>query len=313
LIGLVVLAAWSMSGSAAFQDPNPTQKPAAGQEAPPVFRGGVEMVNLSVMVTDKNGRNVNGLKKEDFRVWEDKNQQEIVNFRTFKDPLAEPTGLGLVVDVSGSMSPDKLNTMRISVEELLRSGLKKEDELYYVEFAADTRLVVPWTKDRNSVMTAIRRIKTREQTAVYDAIMNALPVSAAGKHKKQVILVITDGEDTSSKTPREKVAAAARASDVIIYALVLDGEEALGQRANPRLRQAAGELSAVTDPTGGRTVYAQGYQQFEDAMAQLGKEFTQHYELGFVRGSADGQAHQLVVGVARENVTVRHRRVYVAD
>jgi hypothetical protein len=168
-------------------------------------------------------------------------------------------------------------------------------------------------------MNAVRRIKVREGTAIYDGIMAALPLSKEGKHKKQVILVITDGEDTNSRMLRSQVAQAALESDVIIYALVLDSEEGVGGigRGDARLRAAAGELSQVTNPTGGRTMYVQGFQQFEDEIDLLAKEFTQQYELGFVRGSADGKLHNLVVGVAnkpgREGVTVRHRRVYMAD
>ena len=319
LMGAGVAAAFTISVLAQGQPPAQTQNPKPeSQGAAPVFKSEVELVNLSVTVTDKNGKSVTNLTKEDFRVWEDKKPQEIVSFRTQKDPMPEPAGLGLVLDVSASMTPEKLGNMRTNVEMLLNKGLRKDDSIYFVEFASDTRLIHPWTTDRKSIMNAIRRIKVREGTAIYDAIMAALPVSAEGKHKKQVMLVITDGEDTSSKTPRAKVAEAARASDVIVYALVLDGEEGINQgRANPRLRQAALELAQVTDPTGGRTMYVQGFQQFESEIDGLVKEFNQQYELGFVRGSSDGQAHALVVGVAtkpgRENITVRHRRVYVAD
>ena len=110
-------------------------------------------------------------------------------------------------------------------------------------FAADTRLIAPWTNDRKKVIDAIRRVKTRDGTAIYDAIAAALPVSAQGKHKKQVMLLITDGQDTHSKVSRPKLAEAARAAEVVIYALVVDGEETVSGRDTSQLRQAAFPLA----------------------------------------------------------------------
>jgi Ca-activated chloride channel homolog len=312
-VGAAVVAASTIVVFATSQQqPAPAKNPAPASQDAPVFKAGVELVNLSVTVTDAKGRNVTDLKKEDFIVYEDKKQQPVESFRSLKDPIPVPIGLGLVVDVSSSMSKDKLDAMRTAVEEMLNGRLKKDDEVYYVEFASDTRLMQPWTSDRKAVINLIRKIKTRDGTAIYDAIMSALPLSAMGKHKKQVMLVLTDGEDTSSKTPRAMVAEKARATDVVIYALVLDQEEGLGNRANTTLRQAAQELAQVTDATGGRTHYVQGFQQFEDKMAELGKEFTQQYEIGYIRPTSDGKFHEVVVGVARKDVTVRHRRTYLA-
>jgi VWFA-related protein len=262
-------------------------------------------------VTENKGRNVSDLKKEDFAVWEDKKPQEIVSFRTVKDPMTMPTGVGLVIDVSLSMKiDDKFGQTRTNVDFLLSKIMKKDDEAYFVEFASDTRLVQPWTTDRKAIIDAIRRVKFREGTAIYDGIMAALPISAAGKQKKQVMLVITDGQDLNSGTLRNVVADAARASDVILYALVIDSEG----KGDTSLRQAAAELRQVTDPTGGRTMYVQGFTEFEEAISQLSKEITQQYEVGFIRGSADKQLHEIVVGVKnRKDIAIRHRRVYMAD
>ena len=110
------------------------------------------------------------------------------------------------------------------------------------------------------------------------------------------------------------ISVAARASDVIIYALVVDNEEGFGPggKSNFSVRQSALELAQVTDATGGRTNYVQGFAQMEDAIEQMGKEFTKQYELAYQRGPADGRFHDINVTVKRPDLTVRHRRTYLA-
>jgi VWFA-related protein len=264
------------------------QQPAApvtGQEQTPAFRTGVELMNLSVTVTDKRGRAITDLTPDDFTVFEDKQPQPIVNFSSAKQATETPIGLGLVLDASQSMTPDRLQSMRTAVELMVKDRLRSDDELYFVEFASDVRLTKAWTTDKKSVIEAIRAIKTRQGTALYNAILNSLQVSRLGRHKKQVMLVISDGGDTHSTVKRQDVAIAARASDVLIYALVVDNEEGFGRggRSDFTVRQGALELAQITDATGGRTHYVQGFAQMEDAIEQLGKEFTQQYELAYQR------------------------------
>jgi VWFA-related protein len=289
--------------------------PAARQEQTPAFRTGVELMNLSVTVTDKRGRTITDLTQDDFTILEDKQPQQVVSFSSAKQVTPTPIGLGLVLDASQSMSPDRLQSMRNAVQILFKERLRMDDEVYFVEFASDTRLTKAWTTDKRAVIEAIRNIRTRTGTALYNAILNSLQVSQAGRHKKQVMLVITDGSDTHSTVKRQDVALAARAADVIIYALVVDNEEGFGPggRSSPVVRQSALELAQVTDATGGRTNYVQGFAQMEDAIEQLGKEFTQQYELAYQRGPADGKFHEITVNVKRPDVTVRHRRAYFAS
>lgn len=302
------LAVWALASGLVI-----AQQPTA-QEQAPSFRTGVELMNLSVTVTDKRGRTVTDLKQDDFAVFEDEQPQQVVSFSSMKQATPTPIGLGLVLDASLSMTPDRLQSMRTAVEIMVNDRLRKDDELYFVEFASDARLTKSWTTDKRSVIEAIRRIRTRAGTALYSAILNSLQVSRSGRHKKQVMLVVTDGSDTHSTVKRQDVAAAARASDVIIYALVVDNEEGFGPggKSNFAVRQSALELAQVTDATGGRTHYVQGFAQMEEAIEQLGKEFTQQYELAYERPAADGRFHEITVAVKRPDVSVRHRRMYLA-
>ena len=305
---------------------------AAGQ---PVFRDSVEVINMSVTVSDTKGKTVPGLVKEDFVILEDGKQQEIVNFRTVgtgKDDIPVPIGVGLVLDYSGSMcdfgdyskqgyctDSEALGAVRTAVNAILTKKLKKDDEAYFIEFSTTPSLAHPWTTDKKSILEAMRRQKTKDGTAIYDAIAMALPVSAKGKHKKQIMVVITDGDDTNSTVNRAKLAELARASEVIIYALVVGSEEGVGSgrqtaTSGTRLRQSTEELSQITDATGGRALFLRGFTELEKALNEFASDFTTQYEIGFQRSAeADGKYHPVRVGVRKKEVTVRHRLGYVAD
>ncbi len=314
LSAITVVAGQQQSAPAAQQP---------GSEEVATFRAVGEVVSVSVTVTDKDGKFITDLTQKDFVVLEDGKQQKVVNFRGLNDEFPVGIGLGLVLDISGSMSVDRLDTMRTVVQQLLEKRLKEEDEVYLMEFAGQSRLRLPFTTEHNEVLNEIRKFRnqagTRIGTAIYDAIRDALPISSKGKFKKQVILLVTDGGDTSSTTNRAQLAQLAAASDVLIYAIVVDGEEGVRSsgfqgQAGARLRQSAAELREITNATGGETVYVQGFQQFEKIMDKLGEDFTQQYFVEYERaGEKDGKEHVVQVGVARKDVLVRNRTTYKAD
>lgn len=310
-----------MVATTAFHAQQPTGDAAdatgAGQ---PTFRAGVELVSVSVTVTDERGRLVTDLTEDDFIVFEDGRQQRIANFRSLTDPDSVPIGLGLVVDASSSMSSEKLGSVRIAVATLLERALDRNDAVYMIRFAEESNLVVPWTTDRDEILKAVRRVEATGGsggTAIYDAIGAALPISTAGTAQKQIVLVITDGGEGRSAVSPTDLAKLAWQSEVLIYALVVDGEEARwtrGPTSSTSVRRGALELNQITAPTGGQTYYVEGFQQLEDRIRRLGDEFTQQYFLEYARdGKADGRLHDIAVHVRRPDLLVRHRRSYLAD
>ena len=296
----------------------PLAAPAGAQERPQ-FRTGTQGVSVSVTVTDKKGRAVVDLTAADFVVSDDRVPRTIVNFKGLKEARSSGIGLGLVLDFSLSMTRERIDSMRTAVQVLFKR-LTAGDEIYFVDFSSVSHLSVPWTSNQNTVLDAIRRTRTREGTAIYDAIRDALPISSAGKLKKQVMLVITDGADYNSTVNRTQLAQAAAASDVVIYALVINDEERVNRGPAPvrnaaDLRQSAAELSQITDVTGGSTKYVEGFGELEAAITRLGQDFTQQYFVEYARGgAADGKYHEIAVTVRnRPDVTVRHRHGYVAN
>ena len=139
-----VLIAGTVASSTPRPDPPPLQAPS--DETKRVFRSGIEVITVSVTAMDRNSRPVTDLKQRDFVIREDGIEQEIVSFRSMQDAAREPIGLGLAVDISGSMGPQpsgpfgrigsesRLGTVKIALERLIKERLSRDDEVYVLPF-----------------------------------------------------------------------------------------------------------------------------------------------------------------------------------
>jgi VWFA-related protein len=307
---------------AAAQAPPQTQPaPSAPAQSIPEtnFNVDVSALTMSVTVVDDKGKSVAGLTKDDFVLLEDGKQRPITGFRSVTETTENriPIGLGILLDVSRSLTRDRQSALRVAIQALLTKRLNKsEDEIYLMEFAQVPRLVVPWTRDRQQIIDGVNKLKVKEGTAIFDAIAAALPISAQGKNKKQVILVLTDGIDYNSQIKRPALAEMARRAEVLIYGLIAQDEERVrgGNNDTSLARQGVAELSLITDATGGRTQFVQGLQQMEDALSIFGKDLVSQYEISFERSAPkDGQFHPVRVGVRRQGVVVRHKLGYLSN
>jgi VWFA-related protein len=184
------------------------------------FRTGVELVNVTATVTDQTGRFVSGLRKEDFRVYQDDQPQEITHF----DAERVPVSLGIVLDTSGSMAGDKMAAARMALNRFLLELLGPEDEVFLYRFDSHPELVHEWTTDRGRVSAALNRIHPRGGTAMYDALAEAIPLVQAGKHRKKALVIISDGNDTSSRTAIEDLKQQIRETEVLVYAIGIDSQ-----------------------------------------------------------------------------------------
>jgi VWFA-related protein len=182
------------------------------------FRTGVELINVTATVTDANGRFVPGLRKEDFRVYQDDQPQQITHFNNERVPVS----LGIILDTSGSMAGEKMAAAKVALNRFLRELLGPEDEVFLYRFDTSPELVHEWTTDRARVSEALNRIQPRGGTAMYDAVAEAIPLVQAGKHRKKALLVISDGNDTSSRTAILALKEQIRETEVLIYAIGID-------------------------------------------------------------------------------------------
>ena len=308
------------------------------------FRSGVELINVTATVTDDDGRFVSGLRKEDFTLLEDGERQEVTHFSNERVPVS----LGILLDVSGSMTPDKMAAARSAIDKFIFDLLGRDDELFFMEFANRAHLAQDWTKDRNRISRAVRNTSANGGTAMYDAIADALPTATAGQHPKKALLIISDGNDTNSTIRVNELRQAIRESEVMVYALGVDGTARSNNRIirppvtmpplpipfpfpgtrQPRTRPqinggwsiGAGErvngdaLRQITDDSGGRTEIVRGFEGLDAATARIADELSKQYYLGYASTrEKDGRWHTIKLEVKDRRLTVRARRGYVAS
>ena len=184
------------------------------------FRTGVELINVNATVTDAGGRFVSGLRKDDFELYEDGVRQEITHFNSDRVPVS----LGIALDTSGSMVGEKMMAARDALERFLFDLLGPEDEVFLYRFDSHAELVNGWTTDRTRLRSALGRLSPRGGTAMYDAIAEAIPLAQTGRHKKKALVVISDGNDTSSQTDVRSLKRMIRESEVLVYAVGIDSD-----------------------------------------------------------------------------------------
>ena len=210
-----------------------------------------------------------------------------------------PVSLGIVLDVSGSMTPDKMAAARIAINRFAFDLLDKDDELFLAEFGRVTRMVQTWTSDRGTFSRALDRTKSQYGTALFDAVRATLPIAATGSHVKKALLVLSDGDDRNSRNSVKSVQEAIRASEVLVYALGVEGDEGVD----------AGALRKLTDDTGGRTEIVHGFRNLDAATTRLAAELNQQYVIGYAAPMArNGQWRTIKVEVRKRGLTIRARR-----
>jgi len=264
-----------------------------------VFRSGVDLVNVTATVTDSHGRSITGLRKEDFTVLDDGKPVEILNFSAERVPIS----LGILLDVSGSMTPDKLAAARAAINRFNYDLLDKDDELFLVTFSMQAATRQAWTRDRDSIRRALSRIQVGPGTAIYDAVSSSLPIAATGVHEKKALLIVSDGDDRNSRTTLKDLQELIRASEVLVYALGVEGYDKID----------AGRLRKITDDTGGRTEIVKGFRNLDIATAKLAEELNQQYLLAYTTPhDRDGHEHSIKVEVRKRGARVRARSGYIA-
>ena len=193
------------------------------------FRSGVELVNVTVTVTDRSGRFVAGLTHTDFAVYDNEQPVEITHFSADRVPVS----VGIVLDTSGSMAGDKIERARASIERFLDQLADPEDELFLYGFASDVRLIQDWTNNRDAVSEGLRRVDAVGGTAMYDAAIQAVRKAQDGRNRKKAVVLISDGNDTSSSRGLRDVRRVVRDSEVLVYAIGIDGSGEPAIRTRP--------------------------------------------------------------------------------
>jgi len=230
------------------------QSPSAGspdQENRFRFRSGIELVNVTATVSDVDGRFVPGLRQEDFLVYDDDQPQVLTQFSADRVPVS----LGIALDTSQSMSGEKIREARSAIDRLLEVLADPQDEFFLYRFSTRPTLMQEWTVDRAAISRALSSAVPAGQTALYDAIADAIPVTQQGRNQKKALVAISDGNDTSSHRTLSDVHQRIRESETLVYAIGVDCDvqAAFGRSPLPQ-RRGRGRLPLPVPfpPLGGR-------------------------------------------------------------
>jgi Ca-activated chloride channel homolog len=295
----------AMTGSPAPL-PNPGHLVFDG-EANQIISTEVDLVVLPVNVTDRYGRPVAGLMKEDFRIYEDGHPQKIEVFGHDDVPLT----VGLVLDNSRSMVPARGEVTAAATDFLHYSN--PEDQLFVVNFSDEARLGmpanVPFTSDVRLLRDAVFQGVEPGRTALYDAIELALKHLAQGTRDKKALVLISDGGDNASRQKFPQILDLARKSNAIIYAIGIINESS--SDVNPGL------LRKLAQATGGQAFSPSSAREVPKICKEIARELRQQYTLGYAptNRAHDGSFRAVRVTVhapEHENFIVRTRTGYFA-
>ena len=237
VVGLAMLA---LAGST----PSAQQQPDGFR-----FKSGVELINVTATVTDRSGRFYSQLRKEDFVVYEDNRVVDVTHFSAERTPVS----LGVVVDTSGSMQGEKWSFAVNSIDRFFRLMSDELDEFFLYRFSANADLVADWTGDRDRLASVIRRIHPNGGTAMYDAAVEAVPMAQSGQNRKKAVVIISDGNDTSSRVGVSEVKQVVRETEVLVYAVGIDANgQPTFQRRTPPIQTPQPRLPIPFPFPGGR-------------------------------------------------------------
>jgi Ca-activated chloride channel family protein len=271
------------------------------------FRAGVEIVSLSVTVTD-GPKYVTGLEQEDFDVFEDGAKQSI----SFFSHLQQPVALAILLDTSNSME-DKIGTAQEAAIGFVRR-MKKNDAIEVIEFNSQVRIPQPFTNDVNALERAIRATTVNGSTSLYNAIYVSLKqlkderARSAEEIRRQAIIVLSDGDDTSSVIEYDDVLDLAKRSETAIYAIGLRQPET----GRGKFKEAEFVLRQLSQETGGRVFFPTSVSELPKIYEQISEELASQYSIGYSSKNPmkNGAWRRIEVRVNKPGLLARTRRGY---
>ena len=282
----------------------------AQEEPSTTLKIDVRLVNVFVTVTDPNGAPVSKLTKDNFRLNEDGKEQRIA---VFDKESALPLSIVLEVDTSLSTKKD-LPLELASARHFAHTILRPIDGLSVYEFSEIVDEVVPFTSDVKTIDRGIDRIHVGSATALYDALY--LGSRALDKRRgRKVLVVITDGGDTVSKSDYRDAVRAAQEAEAIVYSIIVVPVEASAGR------DTGGEhaLIQLSEDTGGKYYYASSLPQLDSAFRQISDELRTQYLLAYYPSDRTSNSEFRRIQVNLSGVTdggdfrIRHRTGYYSS
>lgn len=272
------------------------------------IRSGVELVSLNVTAFDGQGKFVTDLAEEEFEVYEDGAKQKL----TFFSKTQQPISLALLLDTSASME----ERMFIAQEAAIgfAKQLHKEDQAEVIDFDSQVRVLAPFTNDAAALEKAIRTTKPNGSTSLYNALYIALKelkkvkASSATDIRRQAIVLLSDGDDTSSLIEFDQVLDLAKRSEVVIYAIGLRQ----GEIARREFKEAEFVLKQLATETGGRAYFPTDARELAKIYQGIWDELSSQYAVAYASANPkrDGAWRRIQVRLLRPSITGRTKQGY---
>ncbi|MGB2621139.1 MAG: VWA domain-containing protein [Candidatus Acidiferrum sp.] len=293
--------------------------PALAQEPvaqTPTIKSQVNLVNLFVTVRDKSKHIATNLTQNDFKVYEDGQEQKIA---FFSKEVTLPITLGLLMDTSGS-EQNMLGAIQDGASTFLNRVMRKGDEAMIISFDLDVDLLSDFTEDRSQLNRAIHRAQINAGgpmmtpgtlptgnigTDFYDALYLACHDELASEAGRKAVVVLTDAEDNGSKVRVEEAIEAAQRTDTVVHILLV---------YDPRMGANSSVAKKITDETGGRMIVVNSEKHLLEAFDQISEELRSQYTLGYypTNTARDGQFRKIKVEVTDHSDKVLARKGYYA-
>jgi len=249
-----------------------------------------DLITLTVTVTDTYGRFVTGLGKQAFTILDEKVPQEI----TFFSDEDAPVSLGVIFDVSGSMSGDKIGRAREALQRFIETSHTR-DEYFLIGFNNRAQLLLDRTRDSDALLNKLTFVQTKGQTALYDATYLGVERVTRGAHQKRAVLLISDGQDNSSRYTFSELRRLLKETDVIIYAVGIvnsHDDTTLGYTGRSILEELAGV-------SGGKAFFPSTSAEMNDTFERIALELRTQYSIGYRPSNFanDGKWHKIKIKV----------------
>jgi Ca-activated chloride channel homolog len=271
------------------EEPASQQKPGSDIDGPVIVN--TDLITLTVTVTDTYGRFVSGLNKNAFTVLDEKKPQEI----TFFSDDDSPVSVGVIFDVSGSMSGDKIKRARDALSKFVQTS-HNSDEYFLIAFNSRAQLLLDKTRDGNSVLDKLTFVQTRNNTALYDACYLGVEKVQRGAHPKRALLLISDGQDNNSRYTFNELRRLLKESDVVLYGIgILSG----GDAGSSLGMEGQGILDELASVSGGKAFFPRSAAEMDDIFEQIALELRHQYSIGYKPSnfSNDGKWRKIKVRV----------------
>jgi Ca-activated chloride channel homolog len=287
----------------------PTQGNVADGET--VLRLHTEVVTLNVTVTDKHDNlMVAGLESQHFEVYEDNVMQKIEFFSNIEAPVS----IGIVFDISLSMK-GKLERAREALKAFIETS-HHDDDFFLIPFDHRPHVIGEST-DGETAVRLLSEVDAGGATALYDAAYLGIEEVKRGRHKKQALLIISDGEDNSSHYSYEELRRLLKESDVQVYCIGIMGYS--WRQIDEMSEEGRMILNSLAKVTGGKAYFPRLNRELDEAVARISVELRRQYSIGYIPANFDhdGKWRKIKVRInpppELPRLKIRTREGYYAD